>query len=56
MFSLIYLYLKASKWTHAAEKLLLAQHKDLEESKLPIKNKWKKISDEMQFKSYNFTP
>lgn len=55
MFSLIYLYLQASKWTHTAEKLLLAQQKDLDESKVHIKNKWKKISDKIQSKSYNFT-
>ncbi|XP_062579742.1 uncharacterized protein LOC134241735 [Saccostrea cucullata] len=47
---------KTSKWTQAAEKLLLSKHRDLEESKLPIKNKWKKISDDMHSNNYDFSP
>lgn len=49
-------YWKASKWTQAAEKLLLVKHKDLEDSKVPIKQKWKKISDDMHSFNYFFTP
>jgi hypothetical protein len=51
-----YIYFVGSKWTAAAEKLLLTRHKEMEESNTLHKNKWKKNSEEKNHYKYNFTP
>ncbi|XP_063436629.1 uncharacterized protein LOC134718065 [Mytilus trossulus] len=43
------------QWTPSAEKLVLNKHKELEESNIPIKNKWKKVCEFMNTYNYKFT-
>ncbi|XP_046558189.1 uncharacterized protein LOC124267315 [Haliotis rubra] len=42
-------------WTKPAEKLILDEHKKMEEEKKPSKNKWKRMSQIMCDNKYNFT-
>ena len=41
--------------TQPPEKLFLVKHKDLWDSKVPINQKWKKISDDMHSLNYFYT-
>ncbi|VDI60408.1 Hypothetical predicted protein [Mytilus galloprovincialis] len=41
--------------TPSAEKLVINKHKELEESNIPIMNKWKKVCEFMNTYNYKFT-